>query len=292
VRHIPEALQTRLASGVTTLAHVWRIVRRDAAAFAFTDHDRALSFDALTCEPMVGLVAGAVEKSVGLGVDTASVSGALSSEAITEGDLARGLWDGARVDLFRVDWTDTALRVHLFAGRIGEVRRGVSVFEAELRGLQAALNKPVGRVFSRFCDADLGDARCGKAIDTPEFTGEGVVGEVVSSTAFRAAGLEAFADGWFARGRIAWSTGGAAEVSAHRLEAGGALIEVLDSAGAVLAPGAEFTITAGCDKRFATCGAKFANTLNFRGFPHMPGNDALLSGPPLGSALDGSSRFS
>ncbi|MGE3292612.1 MAG: phage BR0599 family protein, partial [Geminicoccaceae bacterium] len=37
-----------------------------------------------------------------------------------------------------------------------------------------------------------------------------------------------------------------------------------------------FTIRAGCDKRMETCGAKFANTANFRGFPHIPGQDAVL----------------
>ena len=44
-----------------------------------------------------------------------------------------------------------------------------------------------------------------------------------------------------------------------------------------IAPGDTFTITAGCDKQFATCGAKFANAVNFRGFPHMPGNDYILA---------------
>ena len=33
---------------------------------------------------------------------------------------------------------------------------------------------------------------------------------------------------------------------------------------------------AGCDKRIETCGARFANTANFRGFPHIPGQDAVL----------------
>ncbi|MBC7767546.1 MAG: DUF2163 domain-containing protein [Phycisphaerales bacterium] len=290
MRNIPEVLAARLASGVTTLAYVWRIVRRDGEAFAFTDHDRALPFEALTCEPMAGLVAGAIEKSLGLGVDTASVSGALSSVAITEEDLARGLWDGAQVDLFRVDWSDPSLRVHLFAGRIGEVRRGVSAFEAELRGLQAALNTPVGRVFSRFCDADLGDARCGKDVSTSAFRSEGVVSEVISNAAFRAVGLEGFAGDWFTRGRLSWDAGGEAEVSEHRIEADAVVIELLDAPGAVLASGAAFAIFAGCDKRFETCRAKFGNTPNFRGFPHMPGNDALQSGPVAGERLDGSSR--
>ena len=44
-----------------------------------------------------------------------------------------------------------------------------------------------------------------------------------------------------------------------------------------IAEGDTFRIVAGCDKQFATCRSKFANTANFRGFPHVPGNDFMLS---------------
>jgi uncharacterized phage protein (TIGR02218 family) len=291
MRTIPEELAARLASGVTTLAHVWIITRRDEAVFGFTDHDAPLTFAEIVCEPAIGLSAGAIEKSLGLGVDSASIAGALSSEAISEEDLARGVWDGARVDLYRVDWTVAALSVHLFAGRIGEVRRGAQAFEAELRGLQAPLNVPVGRVFSRYCDADLGDARCGVDLDDPSFRGEGVVTAVISSTAFRAEGLEAVAANWFTRGRLIWSAGGASEVAVHRPDGDSTLIEVLHASPSIEI-GAAFVVTVGCDKRFEMCRAKFANTLNFRGFPHMPGNDAVQAGPVEGERLDGSSRFS
>lgn len=291
MRPIAEELSTRIASGVTTLAHVWRVVRRDGEAFAFTDHDQVLLFDALVCAPMSGLVAGAVEKSLGLGVDTASVSGALSADAITEDDLARGVWDGARVDLYRVDWREPGLRVHLFAGRLGEVRRGRNVFEAEWRGLQAALNKPVGRVFSRYCDADLGDARCGKMLETSAWRGDGVVAETLSPAVFRVSGLDDYAADWFSRGRIVWSDGASHEVATHRVEAGGVTLELAEPlAGIEL--GATFVIYAGCDKRVETCRAKFDNLINFRGFPHMPGNDAVQSRPAAGERLDGGSRHS
>lgn len=289
MRQIPEALAARLAAGVTSLAHVWRVERRDGATFAFTDHDCTLEFDELTAEPLQGVGAGAIEKSIGLNADSASIAGALSSEAITEAGLTRGLWDGARVDIYRVDWSAPEDRVHLFAGHIGEVRRGVQAFEAELRGLQAALNVPVGRVFSRFCDADLGDARCGMNIDMPEFSCEGEVSEVLGSKAFRASGFADFADHWFARGRLVWADGGESEVATHRAEGADAVFELLDPAP--LTEGAAFTVYAGCDKRIETCRAKFANVVNFRGFPHMPGNDALQAGPPSGDKLDGSSRL-
>lgn len=290
MRVIPAELSARLQSGATTLAHVWRLTRADGEIFGFTDHDRALVFDGLACEP-ASARAGAVEKSLGLAVDSASISGALASDLISETDLANGLWDGARVDLYLVDWTDTDLHVHLFAGRIGEARRGAQAFEAELRGLQAPLNLPVGRVFSRFCDADLGDARCAIDLDDSAYRGEGEVSVVEGARAFRATGLDAFADAWFTRGRLIWDAGGQSEIAAHRVSAAGVSIELLDAPGAPLEVSASFIVTAGCDKRIDTCRAKFANLINFRGFALMPGNDAVQAGPRAGDVLDGSSRF-
>jgi uncharacterized phage protein (TIGR02218 family) len=57
-----------------------------------------------------------------------------------------------------------------------------------------------------------------------------------------------------------------------------------------VAPGDAFVVTAGCDKSFAVCGAKFANRDNFRGFPHMPGADAVLAGPASDRPNDGGRR--
>ena len=45
--------------------------------------------------------------------------------------------------------------------------------------------------------------------------------------------------------------------------------------------------TAGCDRRFSTCRDRFANAPNFRGFPHIPGNDFILRYPRTGQARDG-----
>ena len=54
--------------------------------------------------------------------------------------------------------------------------------------------------------------------------------------------------------------------------------------------GDTFDISAGCDKRAATCKAKFANFLNFRGAPHMPGNDVLVRHPARETRRDGGAR--
>ena len=57
--------------------------------------------------------------------------------------------------------------------------------------------------------------------------------------------------------------------------------------GLAAAAGDTFSVVAGCDKKFATCKAKFANALNFRGFPHLPGNDAAYGYVVDGGRFDG-----
>ena len=69
------------------------------------------------------------------------------------------------------------------------------------------------------------------------------------------------------------------EVKVHRETADGIVLELWQPMTREVAEGDRFTITAGCDKQFSTCREKFANQLNFRGFPHMPGNDFAVSYP-------------
>ena len=96
-----------------------------------------------------------------------AAGGALSSEAISAADLQAGLWDRCRVDVYRVDWRAPELGgIALWSGYLSEVARGTGeAFEAELVSLKAALERPVGRIVQRRCDAVLGDARCGAAAD-------------------------------------------------------------------------------------------------------------------------------
>lgn len=48
-------------------------------------------------------------------------------------------------------------------------------------------------------------------------------------------------------------------------------------------------VEAGCDKRMDTCQVKFANFVNFLGFPSIPGEDWLMSFPARSGVNDGGS---
>lgn len=62
----------------------------------------------------------------------------------------------------------------------------------------------------------------------------------------------------------------------HDLVDGVAILTLLEAPALPIMATDAFMVRAGCDKRSATCGAKFANVASFRGFPHIPGQDAVL----------------
>lgn len=280
MKALSPGLQAHLDAGTTTLAWCWRISRADGVTLGFTDHDRALSFDGTDFEPESGFAASEIRAGSDLAVDAQDAEGVLSSDRITETDILDGRWDNAQVELWRVNWSDTSQRVLLRRGAVGQIRRGRMAFVAEVRSLAHVLGQTVGRTFQAGCDAELGDARCGVDLENAVYKGTGIVTERLRDRAFRASGLAAFETGWFAFGTLTWTSGANAgrmtEVLAHELTGSSATLTLLEAPIRAFAPGDSFVARAGCDKRIKTCAAKFANVVNFRGFPHIPGQDAVL----------------
>lgn len=279
MRTTDEILAARLAASATTLCACWRFERLDGAVFGATDHDAPLAFDGVTFAPAAGLEAVTFESSAGLAPGRAAAQGAISLDFLEAADIDAGLWDGARVDVWRVDWSTPDNRVAIWAGRLSEITRQGEAVAAELVSLKADLERPIGRVYSRRCDADVGDARCGIDLADGAFHGEGAVSALLAERRFLAAGLGGFADSWFTGGVLTWSSGENAGYAARVLRHAGPEIELAIAPRFAIAEGDGFVVTAGCDKSFGMCGARFGNHVNFRGFPHMPGPEAMLAGP-------------
>ena len=108
MKNITPDLQAHLDDSTTTLAWCWRIVRADTTSFGFTDHDRTLSLIGTDFEPESGLTASEVRSGSDLSVDAQDAEGVLTSDRITETDILDGRWDNAEVEVWRVNWADTA----------------------------------------------------------------------------------------------------------------------------------------------------------------------------------------
>jgi uncharacterized phage protein (TIGR02218 family) len=292
MREIPAALAAHLESGATTLCRCWSLTRRDGLVLGFTDHDRPLAFDGVSFAAATGLEAAESSAEIGFAVGGGEVAGVFAASGLNEADLARGLYDDARVSVWLVNWADVAQRILLDTGFVGEIKRGDLGFTAEVRSLAKAFDEERGRLYMRACSADLGDASCGVVLGAAT----GTVASSDGRIGLTAPGLGAFADDHFTGGRLLFTsganTGFASEVKRHSARDGVVAFRLWQAAPAAIAVGDAFSVTAGCDKSFATCRTKFGNGINFRGFPHLPGNDFIIGGvKPGDGALDGGSLF-
>ena len=264
-----------LDGDLTTIALCWRLERRDGVAIGLTTHDRDLVLDGLVHRAAPGMTPSAIARSDGLEPDTMDIEGALTSGAIGADDLIAGRWDGARVALFAVDWEAPGATVPLGAGTIGAVETRGGSFTAELRGGAAALDRPVVEATSPECRAELGDRRCRVAM-----AGKRRLVRVVSATDQEVTvdAAEPVANA-YGNGLLRWMTGAnCGRESAIAVSAGDGLTLAAPPPFAAAA-GTIVELVEGCDKSIATCRSRFANVLNFRGEPYLPGIDLLTRYP-------------
>jgi uncharacterized phage protein (TIGR02218 family) len=278
MRTLSAGLEAHLALSVTTLATLWKVTRADGLVYGFTDHDEDLVVAGVTYKASTGYARSAVRATLGFAPDNLELSGALASSAITAADIRAGLWDYAVVEIFYCNWADLTQGVgKLSKGKLGAIKDGRNGFLSELLGLSSHLGQAIGRVYSPACDANLGDARC--TVNLAPFTKAGAVTAVTSKRAFADA-ARGEANGYFDGGKLTWLTGNNAglkmEVKTFLL-AGGAFTLQLPMPFAVQV-GDTYSAIHGCDKTPATCIATFANIVNFRGFPNVPGPRRLISG--------------
>lgn len=294
MRDIPESLRVKLESRETTLCTCWLIQPLFGDVLGFTDHDCDLSFGGVDYEAQSGFEASGVERELGLSIDNATATGALQSDRITEKDILRGRFDGAAIEQWLVDWSAPADRLLTFKGEIGNINRSGVLFEVELRGLAESLNRTSGRRFLHICDAELGDKRCGADLTSAEFRITTTVIATRGARSFLCADVGAFGHGEFAAGLLTWTSGAnagqTAIIRAAKAQSDGVLVEIDRDLVDFPAPGDSLSATVGCDKRKATCAAKFNNLNNFRGFPYMPGENWVTAYPVEGDVHDGGSQ--
>lgn len=260
---------------LATIAFCWRIERCDGVAIGLTSHDRDIVLDGLIHRAAPGVTPSAIGRSDGLEADTMAVEGAFTADAIGEDDLVAGRWDGARVALSAIDWSDGSGVVALAEGTIGAVETKDGAFTAELAGATAALDRPVVEATSAECRASLGDARCRVAMAGRRRFARvvSVVGQVLTLDAGEPVA------GAYAQGLLRWFDGANAGLEDAIAVSDGTTVTLRLPPRFAVAAGALVEVIEGCDKSLATCNARFGNVTNFRGEPYLPGVDLLTRYP-------------
>lgn len=265
-----DQFRAHLAGDSTTLCYCWRVERRDGEVFGFTDHDRSINVDGTVFIGSTGITTSRIVRRLGMSVDNLELQGAIDDDALTTVDIERGLYDGAKVDLYVANWSDPTQFDHLASGTFGNLGVGDEGFEVEFRSRSHKLNQPIGRVYQRTCNAKLGDARC-KAV-VPTVTAQ------ITSTEGHTVVLDALSEPneWFTLGLLTDAAGARFAIKRQV----GRTLTLWEQP--VVPPTGTVTLTPGCKQDVDTCRTKFNNVKNFRGFPFIPGNDRLTDYPVRG----------
>ena len=253
-----------------TVATFWRIFRRDGSALAFTSHDRDLTFGGLTHLAAPGMIPAAIRLTAELANDSAEVQGALNHDSIREADLAAGLFDEAAIAIGAVDWT-TLDHHTLYTGQIGRIEDDKMQFAAELRSTKSLLEQDLVPRTSPTCRAEFCGRGCGLA--AARFTRVlplAAIDPEANRVRFAATVGEDYVDG-----RVRFMAGPQTGVAFGIIDAEGDWLVLDRPLVAGTLPGTRAELREGCDHTIATCAGRFANAVNFRGEPFLPGNDLL-----------------
>lgn len=257
-----------------TVATYWRIYRKDGVALGFTTHDRDLVFAGMLHRAAPGMLPSAIRKSIELADDGAEVEGALGHDTIRSDDLAAGRFDEARIETGVVDWESMDYAT-LYSGSIGSVRQDAAGFAAELRSAKADLDiDPVPRASpscrARFCGPDC-------ALSPVAYTHRAAVSAVDLDTNTIAVDVPDL--DLFVGGDLRFLDGPRAGLVYRIIARRASGIELEDLLDPTTSVGQGAILREGCDKTIASCASRFGNAVNFRGEPHLPGNDLLAQYP-------------
>lgn len=268
---------------------LFRIVRTDGELFLFTDANATVTFRGESYLPAGGVAATSASSGVGLSDRDQDFRGVLSNDAITEDDLRAGLYRGAKVFEWRVDF-EAPDAVPMLSARytITNTTWTDRGWTAETIGLTRPLTQEVGRKWGRGCWWRLGEGFgqagvAGCKVDVQSLKSAGVaVSSVTSRAVFVVANTLSGSPGndYFADGEIRWLTGanaGTISVCARFVAASRTFYLAIPPAHPVaVSDTADFL--PGCDKTLATCSSKFSNTKNYGGSPFIQGQDQASRG--------------
>jgi uncharacterized phage protein (TIGR02218 family) len=283
MKSIPIALQSHLDEDATTLCQLTLIETKDGTVYGFTDLDMDVVYDdgdgSVTYQAENGFTPSRMQASADLAVDNAEINGLVMDTGITEAQIRAGLFDYARVKVYRVNYMDLTQGHEVIAsGTAGETTFSANGWKTEFRSLTQQLKQPISKLYSLTCRVAFGSAQCGKS-----FTWVSGTVTDVGANPKRQFTDTALTEGedYFKDGVVEWLTGNNAEA---QMEVDEYLHSSSNSPTFALALPMPYAIQVGdtyrvrkdCSKEWgdADNGCLFHwaadRALHFRGEPHIP----------------------
>lgn len=286
MRTIPIALQAHYDQDATTTCFLLRVEcvgRFAGTVLCFASLDATVTYDDGDGEyPYLadnGFAPERLQASADLDVDNTDLSGWVSDSGVTEQQIRAGIFDFARVKLYRVNYMDLSQGHELVgSGTCGETKFGASSWKTEFRSLIQQLKQPHSTLYSLTCRAQFGDSRCGKAFTWVSGTVTAV--DVAEPDRIFTDTSNAQADDHYRLGVVEWLTG---DNAGAQMEVDTNTSDVFDLSLPLAYPvqvGDTYRVRQDCDKSLAMCRDTHNNVVNMRAEPYIPIADGGASQVP------------
>jgi uncharacterized phage protein (TIGR02218 family) len=265
-------------------AQIWTITRTDGEILRFTSKDTDLTWGGQTYSSCDSLSPSASENVSEVdAAGTMDLSGAIGPDGITERELYSGLYDGAIAEAWLVPWSGSGMPKRLLKGTFGPVEQTPTGFKVELLGDGAKLmQSPLIELIQPGCRwlsrkyGGFGGPFCG--VDLGPLTVTGTIDSATGQRSFVDA-ARAETAGYFTRGRVTFTTGSNAGISAEIKEhTAGGNFELWPRLTFPIAAGDQYSMTPGCTGIHEASGGTngceaWNNKARYGGFLKVPGRD-------------------
>lgn len=247
-----------------------RIVCKSGQVFRFCTYP----FDVTMSNATVYLAAPGYEQSSlsstsDMSASAIDIEGFVGSVGITRAQLGSGLFDGARVYIFRFNFLIPAEDYEpVVCGLFGKTTLIDDRYTIEGLSLIDALNQTVGMSYTALCQRTFGDSGCGKNLSALQVTG--TVTGVTSNQVIRDSSRSEAGD-YFANGSIQFTSGDNAGLKPLTIRASAADGTITTHEAFYYPPqiGDAYILIPGCRKRKVDCQA-WGNVENAFAFWDMP----------------------
>lgn len=277
---------------VTTLATGWRVERRlDGQTFGWVDHNEDITVDSVLYRASLGLQPTSAHSTNDLSVDSLDVTVFL--DVSTEQEIIAGIWDNALLTIFEYNWNapptafDETMNV-LRYGNVGQINRSNGLLKAEIRGMTQRLQARIGRPYSPTCtwrhaiwdvDAQTYVSSIECALNLTPLIYDGAVETLGTPPTLKigAASLTA-PPGVLKAGFFTFTSGANHNFTREVLSWQDGIITLDRHMPFAPDVGDTFKVVEGDDHTWQRC-IQLGNWRNFGGFPHLPGQHAVIGLP-------------
>ncbi|MDR1425790.1 MAG: DUF2163 domain-containing protein [Rickettsiales bacterium] len=271
MKNIGSDLARSLAASSANLIKCFKITLKDHSVLGFSEGPEDISVDEILYKSCCGFEEKNQTSFSDMTSGDSNLVAILDNVGVDREDIIAGKFDGAAIEVFMTVREHPEYgKIVIISGFVGSIKIYGEKIYFNIVGVMGVLEKTIGNIYSPLCRVGFCSKKC--SLDLQSYTFTGTISSLVSETEFHtdSGTISTKVEDYFKYGLVRFIDGPSAGSSMEVKQSYGGNIVLAMSVAKGMEVGNQFTVVAGCDKKFSSCIERFQNAINFRGEPNLP----------------------